>query len=262
MPVPGSDAGADARFGCPVGMPVRVPVPVPMPDSGPGWDAGWDAGSDAGAGAGAGAGAVPQCRCGGLAGPAPPGRGPAPCGYNGPGRRRDGLPQRRGPGPAAPDPAGPDPGPRPAAMAPARRAPTLAMVVLLVLAAATADEPASTLDVALSAEGQTPEPVSPAKLEASGESDLTTSAQRLGKGLTSVSFEGAERSPTDDGTRESLSSDSSSLDSLNSGSFGVDTLAGEARGGPVVDVPAQSNESEEGVDRDVDSEESLASQGI
>lgn len=50
-------------------------------------------------------------------------------------------------------------------------------------------------------------------------------------GLTSVSFEGAQRSPTDDGTRESLSSDSSSLDSLNSGSFGVDTLAGEARGG-------------------------------
>ncbi|KAM9643036.1 uncharacterized protein ACIBXB_012130 [Morphnus guianensis] len=147
-------------------------------------------------------------------------------------------------------------------MAPARRAPTLAMVVLLVLAAVTADEPTSTLDVALSAEGQTPEPVSPAKLEASGESDLTTSAQRLGKGLTSVSFAGAERSPTDDGTRESLGSDSSSLDSLNSGSFGVDTLAGEARGGPIVDVPAQSNESEEGVDHDVDSEESLASQGI
>ncbi|KAM7124049.1 uncharacterized protein J5F26_001854 isoform 1-T1 [Ciconia maguari] len=147
-------------------------------------------------------------------------------------------------------------------MAVPRRAPALAAAVLLLLAAATADEPASTLDVALSAEGQTPEPVSPAKLEASGESDLTTSAQRLGKGLTSVSFEGAERSPADDATRESLNSDSSSLDALNSGSFSMDALTGEARGGPIVDVPAQSNESEEGVDRDMDSEEALASQGI
>ncbi|KAM7124050.1 uncharacterized protein J5F26_001854 isoform 2-T2 [Ciconia maguari] len=134
-------------------------------------------------------------------------------------------------------------------MAVPRRAPALAAAVLLLLAAATADEPASTLDVALSAEGQTP-------------GDLTTSAQRLGKGLTSVSFEGAERSPADDATRESLNSDSSSLDALNSGSFSMDALTGEARGGPIVDVPAQSNESEEGVDRDMDSEEALASQGI
>ncbi|XP_075000634.1 uncharacterized protein LOC142079786 isoform X3 [Calonectris borealis] len=134
-------------------------------------------------------------------------------------------------------------------MAVPRRAPALAAAVLLVLAAVTADEPVSTLDVSLSAEGQTP-------------GDLTTSAQRLGKGLTSVSFEGAERSPADDVTRESLNSDSSSLDTLNSGSFSMDALAGEARGGPIVDVPAQSHESEEGVDRDVDSEEALASQGI
>ncbi|XP_055561090.1 uncharacterized protein LOC129735636 [Falco cherrug] len=147
-------------------------------------------------------------------------------------------------------------------MAVPRRAPVLAMVVLLVLATGMADEPSSTLDVALSAEGQTPEPVSPAKLEASGESDLTTSAQRLGKGLTAVNFEGVERAPVDDTTRESLGSDSSSLDALNSGSFSMDALTGEAQGGPIVDVPAQSNESEEGVDRDMDSEESLASQGI
>ncbi|KAM6412984.1 uncharacterized protein J5M81_002084 [Pluvialis apricaria] len=147
-------------------------------------------------------------------------------------------------------------------MAQPRRALVLAMVVLVVLAAVTADEPASTLDVALSAEGQTPEPVSPAKLEASGESDLTTSAQRMGKGVTSLSFEGAERAPADGSRRESLGSDSSSLDALNSGSFGADALTGEARSGPIIDVPAQSNESEEGADRDVDSEEALASQGI
>ncbi|KAM9200098.1 uncharacterized protein V3H86_000618 [Mergus octosetaceus] len=136
-----------------------------------------------------------------------------------------------------------------------------AAAVLLLLTTATADEPASPLDVALSAEGQTSEPVSPAKLEASGESDLTTSAQRLGQGLTADSFEGTGGAQA---AVVALGSDSSSssLDALNSGSFSTDALAGEARGAPVADLPAQSNESEEGMDRDLDSEEALASQGV
>ncbi|KAM6089043.1 uncharacterized protein VSU04_001648 [Chlamydotis macqueenii] len=148
-------------------------------------------------------------------------------------------------------------------MAEPRRAPAMAVLALLVLAAATADEPPSAPDAALSAEARTPEPGSPAKLEASGESDLTTSAQRLGKGLTAVAFEGAgARSPAGDSTRESRGSDSSSLDAFDSGSFGADALAAGPRPGPVLDVPAQSNESEEVPDRDADSEEALASQGI
>ncbi|KAM4684730.1 uncharacterized protein AAGF69_015527 [Amazona ochrocephala] len=148
-------------------------------------------------------------------------------------------------------------------MAEPRGAPALAMGVLLVLAAVTADEPSSTPGAALSAEGQSSEPVSPAKLEASGESDLTTSAQRLGTGVTSLRFADPQRSSSDDsGAQESHGSDSSSLDSLNSGSFAVDTLVGGAPGGPIMDVPAQSNESEEGAEHDVDSEEALTSQGV
>ncbi|KYO32367.1 matrix-remodeling-associated protein 7 isoform X2 [Alligator mississippiensis] len=128
----------------------------------------------------------------------------------------------------------------------------LMAAVGLVLAIAAADEPVSPPDTPPPppADGQTPEPASPGKPEASGES------------VTPGSFGAAERSHTDDLTRDGLDTDSSSLDTLNSGSFNLEPLAGGAPGGPAVDVPAQSNESQESEDHDVDSEETLAPQGM
>ncbi|KYO32366.1 uncharacterized protein LOC106737516 isoform X1 [Alligator mississippiensis] len=140
----------------------------------------------------------------------------------------------------------------------------LMAAVGLVLAIAAADEPVSPPDTPPPppADGQTPEPASPGKPEASGEIEFGTAAQHLTKGVTPGSFGAAERSHTDDLTRDGLDTDSSSLDTLNSGSFNLEPLAGGAPGGPAVDVPAQSNESQESEDHDVDSEETLAPQGM
>lgn len=140
-------------------------------------------------------------------------------------------------------------------MGESRGLPALAMVALLVVATVTADEPSGPLDVALSAEGQTPEPAGPAKLEASGESDLSTSAQHLGKGVTSVAFPGSPlatepRDPSPGGDSDP-----------ESGSVSAHPLRGGNQG-PIPEVPSQSSESEEGGERDPDSEEALASQGI
>ncbi|XP_054023513.1 collagen alpha-2(I) chain-like [Dryobates pubescens] len=235
MPTPGTDASTGAGFRCSAGAWRPVPgagVSGPVPGAGP------DAGSP------------PQwrCRCpvpvpgggAGLAGPVPAGPCPAPAAITAPGG------------------AGSEPAETPrAAMGQPRGLPALAMVALLVLAPSLADELTSTLDVALSAEGQTADPASPAKLEASGESDLTTSSQRLGKGLTSISF-----APGGAATPQALGSDSSaSLDPPESGSFSMEPPEG-LRAGPSMDGPAQSNESEEGLEQDPDSEETLGSQGV
>ncbi|XP_064262052.1 proline-rich protein HaeIII subfamily 1-like [Passer domesticus] len=80
-------------------------------------------------------------------------------------------------------------------MAPERRLPLLlALVTALLAATAATHGPAGALDVAVSGEGQTPEPPGPARLEASGESDLSTSAQ-LGKAVTSLAMPGSPLAP-------------------------------------------------------------------
>ncbi|XP_077637780.1 uncharacterized protein LOC144245955 isoform X1 [Lonchura striata] len=120
-----------------------------------------------------------------------------------------------------------------------RRLPALAAVtVLLLVAAAASDGPPGRLEVALSGEGQSPEPPGPARLEASGESDLSTPAQ-LGKAVTSLAIAGSPLAPE---PRDPQIGGGSSPES------GSDSAAPRgAPPGPLSDGPAQSSESEEGL---------------
>ncbi|KAH1178284.1 hypothetical protein KIL84_011986 [Mauremys mutica] len=145
-------------------------------------------------------------------------------------------------------------------MQPLGRVLAVAGAVVLLLAIVAADEPTSPPDPTPPAGGQEPEPVSRGKLEASGDSEPTSPPEQLTRGVTPVSLGVAERLLTDDTHLGGLDGDSASLDALNSGTFNLDPLAGDAQSGPAGDLPAQSNESQESVDHDTDSEEALASQ--
>ncbi|XP_044863235.1 uncharacterized protein LOC123364842 isoform X2 [Mauremys mutica] len=134
-------------------------------------------------------------------------------------------------------------------MQPLGRVLAVAGAVVLLLAIVAADEPTSPPDPTPPAGGQEPgEPTSP--------------PEQLTRGVTPVSLGVAERLLTDDTHLGGLDGDSASLDALNSGTFNLDPLAGDAQSGPAGDLPAQSNESQESVDHDTDSEEALASQGM
>ncbi|CAM5107326.1 unnamed protein product [Natator depressus] len=119
-------------------------------------------------------------------------------------------------------------------MQPLCRVLAVAGAVVLLLAIVAADEPTSSPDTTPPADGQEP-------------------------GVTPVSLGGAERLLTDDAHPGGLDGDSASLDALNSETFNLDPLAGDAQSGPAGDLPAQSNESQESVDHDTDSEEAVAS---
>ncbi|XP_066427448.1 uncharacterized protein [Molothrus aeneus] len=124
-------------------------------------------------------------------------------------------------------------------MGPTAPLPALAVVTALLAATAMAQGPSGPLEVALSGEGPTPEPPGPAKMEASGESDLSTSAH-LGKAVTSAAFPGSPlgtegRDPPPGGASGS-----------ESGSESAPPPPPAAQRGPLSDVPSQSSESEEG----------------
>ncbi|XP_077637782.1 uncharacterized protein LOC144245955 isoform X2 [Lonchura striata] len=103
-----------------------------------------------------------------------------------------------------------------------RRLPALAAVTVLLLVAAAASD----------------EPPGPARLEASGESDLSTPAQ-LGKAVTSLAIAGSPLAPE---PRDPQIGGGSSPES------GSDSAAPRgAPPGPLSDGPAQSSESEEGL---------------
>nr|XP_028591781.1 uncharacterized protein LOC114600133 isoform X2 [Podarcis muralis] len=119
----------------------------------------------------------------------------------------------------------------------------LTAAAVLLLAIVVADEPLSS-----------PSPTSPAGSQTTGE--IGTPADPMTTEVAPVSFAGADRAHTDEVNGDMmLNSDASNL-----GSFSLDPLPGDTQSGPAMDVPAHSHESQESLDHEVDSEETLASQ--
>nr|XP_028591780.1 uncharacterized protein LOC114600133 isoform X1 [Podarcis muralis] len=138
----------------------------------------------------------------------------------------------------------------------------LTAAAVLLLAIVVADEPLSSPSPTSPAGSQTTEPMANSepiisgKSEASGESEIGTPADPMTTEVAPVSFAGADRAHTDEVNGDMmLNSDASNL-----GSFSLDPLPGDTQSGPAMDVPAHSHESQESLDHEVDSEETLASQ--
>ncbi|XP_078248230.1 uncharacterized protein LOC144588739 isoform X2 [Pogona vitticeps] len=125
-------------------------------------------------------------------------------------------------------------------------------------------EPLTSPDPTSPGGSQTPEPlvnsepVLSGKSEASGESEIGSPLEpQVTTGVAPMSFAGADRSHTGEGNADPANGDASNL-----GSFSADLLPGDSQSGPALDAAAQSHESQESLDHEVDSEEALASQGM
>ncbi|KAM3841862.1 uncharacterized protein M6D78_007864 [Vipera latastei] len=139
----------------------------------------------------------------------------------------------------------------------------LAAAALLLLAVVAADEPLNSPDPTSPAGSQTPEPVAnsepptASKSEASGESESASPGEQAATGVAPVSFAQADRSHTEEINGDLLHSDAS-----NFGSLSLDLLPGDTQSGPAMEEPAHSQESQESLDHEGDSEESLTSPGM
>ncbi|XP_058035113.1 uncharacterized protein LOC131196371 isoform X3 [Ahaetulla prasina] len=120
----------------------------------------------------------------------------------------------------------------------------LAAASLLLLAVVAADEPLSS-----------PEPTSSASSQSPGE--IASPVEQATTGGPPVSFAQADRSHTEEMNGDLLHSDASNL-----GSFSLDPFPGDAQSGPAMEEPSHSHESQESLDHEVDSEESLTSPGM
>ncbi|XP_069478006.1 dentin sialophosphoprotein-like isoform X2 [Ambystoma mexicanum] len=166
----------------------------------------------------------------------------------------------------------------------------LSCAVAVVLAIVAADEvTASTVDPSPASARSTREPEEPEQTEAPEQTDATTLAENALHGATTqdslpISFGGADRaltekmnpggsshgdaSDSDSSNSESQNSESQNSESQNSESFNVDptnaellSLNEETPAGPAGETPAESVESQENVDLDVDSEEAFTLPG-